>query len=47
MRKSHKMERREIANRIAQANVQALKVRMVVFTRQLKEKNMVGKFHQS
>tara|TARA_Y100000296_G_C5012198_1_gene175676 strand:- start:125 stop:268 length:144 start_codon:yes stop_codon:yes gene_type:complete len=46
MAKSNEMIRREIPNRIAQANVQALKVRVIIFARKLKEKNMVGEFHQ-
>ena len=47
MAKSNEMIRREIPNRIAQANVQALKVRVIILARKLKEKNMVGEFHQS
>ena len=46
MAKSNEMIRREIPNRIAQANVQARKVRVIILARKLKEKNMGGEFHQ-
>ena len=42
MTKSNKMMRREIPNRIAQATVQALKVRVIILARKVKEKNMIG-----
>ena len=40
--KTNEMMRREIANRIAQARVQAFKVRVIIFARKVKEKNNIG-----
>jgi len=42
MAKSNEMMRREIPNRIAQARVQAFKVRVIIFARKVKEKNNIG-----
>ena len=42
MAKSHEMIRLEIPNRIAQANVQAFKVLVIILARKVKEKNMIG-----
>ena len=41
MAKSNEMIRLEIPNRIAQANVQAFKVLVIILARKVKEKNMV------
>jgi hypothetical protein len=46
MAKSHEMIRLEIPNRIAQANVQAFKVLVIILARKVKEKNMVAKLYQ-
>jgi hypothetical protein len=46
MTKSNEMMRREIPNRITQPTVQALKVRVIIFARKLKEKNNVGQLDQ-
>ena len=46
MAKSNEMIRLEIPNRIAQANVQAFKVLVIILARKVKEKNMVTKLDQ-
>ena len=40
------MMRREIPNRIAQATVQAVKVRVIIIARKVKEKNNVSQLDQ-
>ena len=46
MAKSNEMIRLEIPNRIAQANVQAFKVLVIILARKVKEKNMIAKLYQ-
>jgi len=41
MTKSHEMMSREITDRIAQARVQALKVRMIIFTGKVEKEGMI------
>ena len=45
MRKSNEMIRLEIPNRIAQANVQAFKVLVIILARKVKEKNMIRQLY--